>query len=312
MDEELDYDMLNHFNELIRVTLKISNYYKSLIMLEVFKKNNLNYNEIKDELINKLSSLLLIEEDIYNYFSMNYFATSTALDYLEDNYKFMNHKMSNFQILSFTRIKNKLSKIELYQDIENNDEKLISDIKSLKKYQVLKLDNLNDSENIYMYLELYYSFSNSLNMTYAGVLLNEMHNSNDTTLLIKMLYEESFASSSDLEKELIKNRFNKVPNASINTYNMSEDTFKSFINLELSDLISDLLNKINTIKEHNELNQSIILFITCLLYLNKNELNKVTNLVKRTIKNEEIKNELIHYINNIEIYKPKNNNEMHI
>ena len=284
MNEEQEYELFNELKKLTNITNHILNVYKILIILDSLSKNNPNYIEIKKHLLDKLSSLLLLEK----------------------NFKTFDLNKDYYLYLIFTRIKNKLSKIELYQGIQLNDEEIITSIEHLKQYQLLIQDNLLDEENLINYLETYYSFNYSLNLTYASILLHEINNNEDNSLFIKMLYEESFSSSSKLEDDLLNNSFNNIPNIQLNIP-------EKFIKLELSELITNILNNLNSTKNNFLFNQLIILFITYLSYLNNNELNKVSKLIKDIIQDKDLQEELLNYIINIDNYKQiLNNKQKHI
>ena len=308
MDEEFDYETIEKLNELIKITYSIKKIYDLLLFLEVNKRipadydsNTLpiNYEDNKKEALNMLASLKLKEDEIYEYFEEDYLRAVDALDYLDEKENERNNMTHNDE-LCFTRIYEKLSKIELIKGIEQDFEENITEINKTQKFKCLLNDGLTEEEASYFYLDYSSILDNSISNRYISLLDHEIMHGDKPFIYLKAKLEEAFASPNKLEDTLLHYSFNRHPkNLSEElkpNYEIKLTTLLEFITLEINDNLLDIVNKINNTENETELKTCIILFKTYLLYLDDANIKRAIGLTEALINDENIKELLISLI----------------
>ena len=307
--DEIDYEVISHLNNLVRITSKILDVYKLLIILDCTSLKSPNYNSTKDSLIDRLVTLKFAENEEYEYINESYYNITTILDYL-DEMNIEDNEKNHYNNLIFTRIYEKLSKQETYKGIEENDEGIIKDITKFKKYQIIS-EGFDEEDALNIYLELSTLLSNSMTIRYASMLEDEIKNNENGIIFLRMRYEEAFANPGSLEDELIKVKFGRLPRTFDkdldNNLGINPKTFKKFIHEELMDCLLDILNKINNSKNEFELSACIVTFKSYLLYASEYDIKRAIGAVSSIIKDNTIKEELTSYIYQSDKYKQEQN-----
>ena len=298
MDEDFEYDLdvLEHLDNLAKLSINILNIYKRLLVLESQKKDSPYYNEIKELLIQSLTSLKQTESEEYNFFSDNYSNAVYALDYLEENYEACSDLMDHDAMLCYTRVHEKLSQIEIIQGINDEYEENKRDVTETKKYKLLRKLGYDEEDAVFLYLDYSSILDDSISLRYASLLEDEIASKPNKEDYIKMRLEESFASPNDLEDTLITLKFGPIPRnldeELTPPYNFTLEAKRAFIKSEIDDCLLDIVNKINNTKDKYELASCIILFKTYLLYLTDEDIKRVIGLVSAWIQDENLSEEL--------------------
>lgn len=298
MDEEFEFDeeVLEHLDNLTRITIEILNIYKRLLNLEINSRDSLYYHELKDLLIQSLAALKQEESDEYNYFSENYGRAVYALDVLEDNYEASSNNMDHNALLCYTRMHGKLCQIETIQGINEEYETNKREVTSTEQYKILRQYGYSEEDAVFLFLDYTDILSNSISLRYASLLEDEIETEPNKEDYIRMRYEESFASSNDLEDTLLTLKFGRIPRKlsdELKTpYGFLEEAKKAFIKYEIDSSLLDIINKINNSKNGYEYAQCKALFKAYLLYVPDDEIKRIIGSISALIQEENISEEL--------------------
>ena len=287
-------------NNLFTITNEINNIYDALILLEQNKDNNYSLN--KNILLNKLTILILKENDIYNNFK-DYKETILTVQELA-NYC-LSH---NVDIFVYNRIFMKLKDISLNLGFNNNI--FLDELKNTLYYKYLKSKNLTDEE-IFTFLKKYIPKLNDAINTQFIIKANEYLSLDDNIDIIKIKYERAFINSGFIERNLIATNFTNIydnyKDFTMDNYGIDINIENNFLNMIMIDKTDEIIKKF--INNDYDI-RDIIQFASNILFLDEEYIRELNTQISNLISiNNELKSCLLEYINNIlDIYKEIDNN----
>ena len=298
-EEEFEYDpeVLSHLETLTKLTIDIFNIYQKLISLEIHKEDVKSFELIKELLIYNLNYIKRLEEFEYDYFSEDYGRAVCALDFLDENYEGSKDMLKHNELLCYTRIYERLSKIEIIDGISQEYAENKHEVTSTPKYRILQRSGYNEEEAVFFCLDYSATLSASISLRYASMLEDEIATRDNNADLIKMRYEEAFASPDNLEDALIRVRFGHIKRnlreELIPPYDIDKKVLQEFIMSDINSCLLDLVNKINNHKGQAEKDSCFALFKTYLLYIQDDDLPRVIALIESLIIDYDIKEALV-------------------
>lgn len=294
MDEEkyIENIIKETLEELYKLTTTIYQIYEFLIDNELKRKKRSYYESLKAILISSLSSWKKKEDEIYSYFQKNYERANIALDIMDRYNRTTDHK----EALIRSRIYEKLTRISIIDGINSEYDENKDDILQTDECQMLIEMGYSEEDAIFFYLDYYRVLDNSICTRYASLLEDEIASNPKSEMFIRMRFEESFASPSDLENTLIKYHFNSLPKSLDDElkppYSFSKEAILSFIRIQISDNFNDIINKMNYTQDEHELESCIMLFKTYLLYIKESDLKLVIGRLASSVKDENLSERL--------------------
>lgn len=313
MEEEFNIATLEHLEEITKLSFSIKQIYNRLIYLEIHRKNISDYEKRKKTLIQKLVTFKTKEEQEYEYFMDDYTTASEALDFLSEQ---VNDSMSEENKLIFDRINGKLSWIEIFQGINQNPEAIYDEyLYDWERFQILLKNGLSMQEALDFHADYYSVMDDSISFRFVSFIDDEIKQKEREADFIRMKFEESFTCANSLEDYLIRINFGYVkknldeeiePN-----YPIATSIRKKYVLSQMKDLVIELVNDINNATDNFKLGRLILLFKTYILYFDQKDLKMLIETVNAMIKNQDIAELLIDYINHYTDLKNNQNRDSH-
>lgn len=271
--DEIKEEVLEILNKIYGITIKIKRVYKQLLILQYFKKDNPNYDLLINYFINKLKTLLNLEDEAYFPFEENYLYTNTALSELIRIQNVQKTDETNRLILE--RIINKLSKIQI-NTMSQNIEVFINQLLSLEGVKYLIGRGLDEECSV----EIVLGYSKVLRDSMARRFVNIVNSDIDSIksdsikfVYLKRKYDKSFTISSEVEKDLISSQFTTVKNdfdKDLETnFKLSKKGKARLISLQAEENLSQILDSLITKNDPEELDELLIYFKTYIHYLDE-------------------------------------------
>lgn len=271
--DEIKEEVLEILNRIYGITIKIKRVYKQLLILQYFKKDNPNYDLLINYFINKLKTLLNLEDEAYFPFEENYLYTNTALSELIRIQNVQKTDETNRLILE--RIINRLSKIQI-NTMSQNIEVFINQLLSLEGAKYLIGRGLDEESSVEIVLGYSKILRDSMARRFVNIVNSDIASIKSDSIkfvYLKRKYDKSFTISSEVEKDLISSQFTTVKNdfdKDLETsFKLSKKGKARLISLQAEENLSQILDSLITKNDPEELDELLIYFKTYIHYLDE-------------------------------------------
>lgn len=288
------------FEKIAKITFEISKCYQRLVFLEINKNYNLNYEEEKIAIINKLKALKIIEDSLYEKLSKNPYYLIQTTKFILDN-KLSSTVKDNLSAdmvenLIRLRIENKI--VNLASNNEIIDRTIIMKDKNNNVLISLPNDIANILERLY---------EDSFEFRIASLINQELENNDTDTYFIEKKYWQTFLNHK-LENYYVDNGFTNVLNTFskdiITPSEIDEKKQEEYFCYVSFTLLKSYLEELIEISPSKEATDLIMRFKVALLYLKPEYLKIIKDLINELkFKSFIIGQTLINVLNNFEQYK---------